>query len=138
MEARLLSIWPRRVEADFRDLEADEALLRNASAYTLALTLGAFPALLMPLPATMQTSIATVALALYQGAASQPVARHAVHGVRRGVLSVAVFRGSANANTERLAALLSLDERRFAVSLYTTQLAQHDAEQLRRATEVRG
>ena len=103
--------------ADFRGLEADEALLRNASARTLALTLGAFPALLMPLPAATQTSIATVALTLYQGATSRPIARRAsARGVERsGVLSVAIFRGSANANTERLAALLSLDARRFAV-----------------------
>ena len=54
------------------------------------------------------------------------------------MLSVAIFRGSANANTERLAALLSLDARWFTVSLYTTQLARGDAEQLRRATEARG
>ncbi|MGB2202346.1 MAG: hypothetical protein ACPH5G_13525, partial [Pseudooceanicola atlanticus] len=39
-----------------------EDSVRNASARTLALTLGAFPALLMPLPAATQTSIATVAL----------------------------------------------------------------------------
>ena len=139
-EERLVSLWPRRMVADFRGLEADEALLRNASAYTLALTLGAFPALLMPLPAATQTSVATVALTLYQGAASRSIARRA--GVRGGVrsspLSVAIFRGSANANTERLAALLSLDARRFAVSLYTTQLARGDAEQLRRATEAHG
>ena len=51
---------------------------------------------------------------------------------------MAIFRGSANANTERLAALLSLDARWFTVSLYTTQLARGDAEQLRRATEARG
>ena len=51
---------------------------------------------------------------------------------------MAIFRGSANANTERLAALLSLDARWFTVSLYSTQLARGDAEQLRRATEVRG
>ena len=63
-EERLLSLWPRRMVADFRGLEADEALLRNASAYTLALTLGAFPALLMLLPAATQTSVATVALTL--------------------------------------------------------------------------
>ena len=126
--------------ADFCGLEADEALLRNASARTLALTLGAFPALLMPLPAATQTSIATVALTLYQGATSRPIARLAsARGVERsGVLSVAIFRGSANANTERLAALLSLDARRFAVSLFTTQLARGDAEQLRRVTEVHG
>ena len=136
----LLSTWPRRMAADFRGLEADEARLRNASAHTLALTLGAFPALLMPLPAATQTSIATVALTLYQGATSRPIARRAsVRGIdRSGVLSVAIFRGSANANTERLAALLSLDARRFAVSLYTTQLARGDAEQLRRATEAHG
>ena len=139
-EPRLLSTWPRRMAADFGGLEADEALLRNASARTLALTLGAFPALLMPLPAATQTSIATVALTLYQGATSRPIARRAsTRGIdRSGVLSVAIFRGSANANTERLAALLSLDARRFAVSLYTTQLARGDAEQLRRATEAHG
>ena len=85
-EERLLSMWPRRMVADFRGLEADEALLRNASAHTLALSLGAFPALLMPLPAATQNSIATVALTLYQGAAaSRSVARHA--GVRCGVRS---------------------------------------------------
>ena len=76
-EPRLLSTWPRRMAADFGGLEADEALLRNASARTLALTLGAFPALLMPLPAATQTSIATVALTLYQGATSRPIARRA-------------------------------------------------------------
>ena len=139
-EPRLLSTWPRRMAADFGGLEADEALLRNASARTLALTLGAFPALLMPLPAATQTSIATVALTLYQGATSRPIARRAsTRGIdRSGVLSVAIFRGSANANTERLATLLSLDAQRFAVSLYTTQLARGDAEQLRRATEAHG
>ena len=85
-EESLVSMWPRRMVADFRGLEADEALLRNASAYTLALTLGAFPALLMPLPAATQTSIATVALTLYQGAAaSRSIARHA--GERGGVRS---------------------------------------------------
>jgi hypothetical protein len=140
LEERFVSMWPRRMAADFRGLEGDEALLRNASAYTLALTLGAFPALLMPLPAATQTLVATVALTLYQGAASRSIAQRAgVRGdVRSGVLSVAIFRGSANANTERLAALLSLDARRFAVSLYTTQLARGDAEQLRRATEAHG
>ena len=140
VEERFVSMWPRRMAADFRGLEGDEALLRNASAYTLALTLGAFPALLMPLPAATQTLVATVALTLYQGAASRSIAQRAgVRGdVRSGVLSVAIFRGSANANTERLAALLSLDARRFAVSLYTTQLARGDAEQLRRATEAHG
>ena len=131
------SLWPRRQAADFRDLERDEALLRNCSARTAALALGsAFPALLMPLPVALQTAIASVALSLYDGAARRPFSRQP--RAQRGVLSVAVFRGSANANTERLAALLALDERRFAVALFTTQLERADAEQLRRVIEARG
>ena len=55
----------------------------------------------------------------------------------RSLLRVAVLRGSANANEERLAALLSLSPRAFEAALLTTQLEPHAAVRIRALAPAR-
>ena len=69
--AMTVGLWERRGAADFRGIEADERAVRSLSPNAAAMALGAFPALLLPLPVAAQTAIATAALQQY-GTARRP------------------------------------------------------------------
>ena len=126
-----------RTDADYSDLELVEATVRRATARDIALAAGAFTVLHLPgLSTAALTAVARESLALYDSAPGPPFAQPT--NARRSSLSVALLRGSANSNHERLATLLSLDQRRFEVGLYTTALDHIDAAELRGAVRMAG
>ena len=126
-----------RHDADYRQLELVEATVRRATAYDIALAAGAFTALHVPgLSTATLTAVARESLALYDSLSRPPFAQPM--NARRSSLSVALLRGSANSNHERLATLLSLDQRRFDVGLYTTALDHADAAELRGTVRMAG
>lgn len=120
-----------RHQASWRGLVSLEHSVRSSLAEGMMLVLDSFHALLLPIPASVQTGVAAAhAELLLEGekrrAAERPPPRR--HGP---LLRTAVVRGSANSNVERLAALLALSPELFAPTLFSTRLDAASVAQLR-------
>lgn len=112
-----------------------ESQLRSKLAAGDVDDIAAFHALLLPLSCGSQLSIVSNQAQLIVVAAgrtpSDKLASNRLQTRPSYRLRVAFFRGSANSNLERLAALLSLDRGRFSVDLYTTSPAEGELAPLR-------
>ena len=138
-----------RYSLDWRSIPTCEFDLRRALSTSANVAgIAAFHALLLPIPCAAQFAIISnqasfIAEEALQNQPSPPPAAPLPTFLplfnRR--IRVAVLRGSANSNVERLAALLSLDTSRFSVRLFSTALDAHSLSSLTESaahTSLRG
>ena len=118
-----------RAAAIWRELDILEACVACLGAPALA----GFHSLLLPIRQSAMVAAASAHAASIR--ATAPTLPRL--SPNRSLLRVAVLRGSANANEERIAALLSLSPRAFEAALLTTQLDPHAAMRIRALAPAR-
>ena len=114
-----------RYSLDWRALDHLEFRLRRSLAAGNFDGIAAFHALLLPLTCTAQVQVASVQASAIAELARRPstFTRRVPSNTRRRRLRVALIRGSANANIERIISLLSLDSHAFSqTELLTTSI----------------
>ena len=134
-----------RYSVDWSHLSEHEVLLRRALATDVD-GIAAFHALLLPVPCSDQLRIISMQTELLVEDSAVQLNRipfslaygHTFHRAPSSPLSIALLRGSANANVERLAALMSLEPGRFSVHLLTTALDSHSLTRLRQLVAGNG